>query len=215
MFPTPKGYISIPAAVDRVLRTLHGEPEEIPWHGDELDQAALHRGRERATKAQDWLVTELLAGRLVAQVSNIEVPSEYWTCYGAHTTASTGLLQPPEISASDYAEIAYKPCFIERSAFEDRLSMIDNPSVVPLKSKVEAQGAYDEHVEATQQNKGRSSSWREDEVWRKLNGVTRDRLRELRNESNFRSPEDRLPGLRKIGGKLAKGLSQITRTNSL
>jgi hypothetical protein len=124
MFPTPKGYISIPDAVDRVSRALHGDTKEIPWQGEELDQDVLHSGRKRTTEAQDWLVAALSAGRLVAEIGNIEVPAEYWTCYGAHTTAHTGLLQPPEISAEDYAEIAYQPCFIERSAFEKQLSKI-------------------------------------------------------------------------------------------
>ena len=57
----------------------------------------------------------------MVEIDNIEVPAEYWTCYGAHTTAHTGCLQPPEISAWDYAKLAYQPCFIERSAFEERL----------------------------------------------------------------------------------------------
>ena len=124
MFPTPKGYIDIPDAVDRVSRALHGEPETIPWHGKNLDKAVLERGREHTTDAQEWLIAELSAGRLVAEIGNIEVPAEYWTCYGAHTTAHTGCLQPPEISEGDYAEIAYRPCFIERSTFEERLSKI-------------------------------------------------------------------------------------------
>ncbi len=124
MFPTPKGYISIPDAVDRVSRALHGEPKTIPWHGKDLDEAVLRSGREQTTEAQEWLIAELSAGRLVVEVDNIEVPTEYWTCYGAHTTAHTGCLQPPEISASDYAELAHRPCFIKRSLFEKRLSKI-------------------------------------------------------------------------------------------
>ncbi len=124
MFPTPKGYISIPDAVDRVSRAYHGEPETIPWRGRTLDQAVLESGRAHTTEAQDWLIAELSAGRLVAEIGNIEVPAEYWTCYGAHTTAHTGCLQPPEISAWDYAELAYRPCFIERSVFEKQVSKI-------------------------------------------------------------------------------------------
>ena len=137
-FPTPKGYISIPDAVDRVLRTLHGEPKTVPWSEKDLDQeqkaegftlaldkAVLDRGRERDTEAQDWLITRLSAGRLVAEVGDVEVPAEYWTCYGAHTTAHTGIFQPPEMSAWVYpelAKLANQPCFIERSAFEEQLS---------------------------------------------------------------------------------------------
>lgn len=124
MFPTPKGYIDIPDAVDRVSRALHGEPETIPWRGKNLDQAVLENGRAHTTEAQEWLIAELSAGRLVAEIGNIEVPAEYWTCYGAHTTAHTGCLQPPEISAWDYAELAYRPCFIARSAFEKQVSKI-------------------------------------------------------------------------------------------
>ncbi|MCZ6847416.1 MAG: hypothetical protein O7F75_01060 [Alphaproteobacteria bacterium] len=124
MFPTPKGYISIPDAVDRVSRALHGEPETIPWRGKDLDQAVLESGRKQTTQAQEWLIAELSAGRLVVEIDNYEVPTEYWTCYGAHTTAHTGCLQPPEISAWKYAKLAYQPCFIERSAFEERLSKI-------------------------------------------------------------------------------------------
>ena len=121
MFPTPKGYISIPDAVDRVSRALHGEPKTIPWRGKDLDETVLRDGREQTTGAQEWLIAELSAGRLVVEINNIEVPTEYWTCYGAHTTAHTGCLQPPEIGAWDYAKLAYQPCFIERSAFEERL----------------------------------------------------------------------------------------------
>ena len=78
MFPTPKGYISIPDAVDRVSRALHGEPKTIPWRGKdldefaELDEAVLRSGREQTTEAQDWLIAELSAGRLVAQVGNFD-----------------------------------------------------------------------------------------------------------------------------------------------
>ncbi len=130
MFPTPKGYISIPDAVDRVSRALHGEPKTIPWCEEDsdgfvhLDEAVLRSGREQTMQAQEWLIAELSAGRLVAQVGNYEVPAEYWTCYGAHTTAHTGCLEPPEISAWDYAELAHRPCFIRRSVFEKRLSKI-------------------------------------------------------------------------------------------
>jgi hypothetical protein len=124
MFPTPKGYISIPDAVDRVLRARHGEPKTIPWRGKSLDPDVLESGRKQTTEAQEWLVAELSAGRLVAEINNIEVPAEYWTSYGARTTAHTGCLQPPEISGQDYAKIAYQPCFIERSAFEKQLSTI-------------------------------------------------------------------------------------------
>jgi hypothetical protein len=59
----------------------------------------------------------------LVEIGNIEVPTEYWTCNGARTTAHTGCLQPPEITG-DYAELAYRPCFIERGAFEKRLSKI-------------------------------------------------------------------------------------------
>ena len=148
MFPTPMGYISIPDAVDRVLRALHGEPEEIPWiDGDEpnkttLDEAVLARGRRQSTGAQEWLLAELVAGRLVAQARDHEIPAEYWTCNGAHTTAHTGCLQPPEVSASDYAEIAYKPCFIERSAFEKRLAKV--PGVRSPRGRKPGDGAIDD-----------------------------------------------------------------------
>ena len=139
MFPTPKGYISIPDAVDRVLRALHGEPEIIPWRGKDLDQAVLDSGRAQATEAQEWLIVELSAGRLVAEIGNVEVPTEYWTCNGAHTTAHTGCLEPPEISASDYAELAYRPCFIEREIFEARLSTIGG-----RQGRKPGDGAYDD-----------------------------------------------------------------------
>ncbi len=130
MFPTPKGYISIPDAVDRVSQALHGEPETIPWCEEDsdgvvqLDKAVLRSGREQTMEAREWLISEFSAGRLVVQVGNYELPAEYWTCYGAHTTVSTGCLQPPEINARDYAKLAYQPCFIERSAFEKRLLKI-------------------------------------------------------------------------------------------
>ena len=130
MFPTPKGYIDIPDAVDRVTRALHGEPKTIPWRGEdldefaELDEAVLRSGTEQTMEAQEWLVAELSAGRLVAQVGNYELAAEYWTCYGAYTTVHTGCLQPPEISAWDYAKLAYRPCFIERRVFEEQLSKI-------------------------------------------------------------------------------------------
>ena len=124
MFPTAKGDISIPDAVDRVSRALHGEPKTIPWRGKDLDETVLRDGREQTTEAQEWLIAELSAGRLVVEINNIEVPTEYWTCYGAHTTMHTGCLQPPEISVGDYAKLAYQPCFIKRSVFEKRLSKI-------------------------------------------------------------------------------------------
>ncbi len=129
MFPTPKGYISILDAVDRVSRALHGEPKTIPWRGKDLDEAVLRSGREQTTEAQEWLIAELSAGRLVVEIDNIEVPTEYWTCYGAHTTVHTGCLQPPEMDAGDYAKLAYRPCFIERRVFEKRLSTIGGGSI--------------------------------------------------------------------------------------
>ncbi len=194
-FPTPKGYISIPDAVDRVSRALHGEPETIPWRGKDLDQAALDSGRKQTTEAQKWLLAELSSGRLVAEIDNFEVPAEYWTCYGAHTTAHTGLLQPPEINTKDYAKIEYQPCFIERSAFEEQLSEISSqpvPAVQRLITKAEIQACYMQHVKDTRKAKGQAPTVLEDEAWRNANGVTRERLRELRSDN--RTPEEKKGG---------------------
>ena len=147
MFPTPKGYISIPDAVDRVSRALHGEPETIPWREEDsdgvvqLDPAVLRSGREQTMEAQEWLIAELSAGRLVAQVGDYEVPAEYWTCYGAHTTAHTGCLQPPEMDAGDYAKLAYRPCFIERRVFEKRLSTIGGGSITARRESAVSLGS--------------------------------------------------------------------------
>ena len=127
MFPTPKGYISLPDAVDRVSRALHGEPKTIPWCEEDadgavrLDEAVVRSGREQTVEAIEWMIAELSADRLAAQVGNYELPAGYWTGYGAYTTAHTGCLEPPEMDAGDYAKIAYQPCFIERGAFEERL----------------------------------------------------------------------------------------------
>ena len=124
MYPTPKGYINIPVAVTLLTRARHGKPETIPWRGKELDQAVLTRARKRATEAQEWLIAELSAGRLVVEIDDLEMPAEYWTCNEARTTVHTGRLQPPETSIPEYTELAHRPCFIERNAFKKRLSTI-------------------------------------------------------------------------------------------
>ena len=202
MFPTPKGYISIPDAVDRVSRALHGEPKTIPWRGKdldefaELDEAVLENGRKQTMEARDWLTAELSAGRLVAQVGNFELPAEYWTCNGAHTTVHTGCLEPPEINSLDYAKVAYQPCFIERSVFEERLFQ-QFDTARPIKrfaTSKETEEAYATRVASVREKTGRAPTFDADCAWGTEHSLLRDRVRELRANCSVRSNKDRKGG---------------------
>ena len=111
----PAGYITIPTAVDRILRARHGED----WGSRELaledgsvddikicdiggnivtaqhyDRQAIALARQQTRAAGEELRLALSAGTLAAVVDEgPEVPREYWQTGGADVTTHTGILE--------------------------------------------------------------------------------------------------------------------------
>lgn len=72
--------------------------------------------------------------------------------------------------------------------------------VKPLSAK-DAEKAYAEHVKATRREIGCVPTSEKDERWRKLHGLTRDRVRKLRNNCPERTEKDRRGGRRNLAKK--------------
>ena len=73
----------------------------------------------------------------------------------------------------------------------------DDAPAVSFKTKVETQRAYDEHVEYERKLTGHAPTARADEAWGKVHGLSREKTRELRDNSPARTDEDRRKGARK------------------
>ena len=121
MHPTPKGYIDLPDAVVAITSALNVPTEEAGV--TKPDPEVFDRGRVQASKARDWLRSELLNGNLVAEHDGLMVQAEYWSDGAARTTLNTGRFQMPEIDTGKYTPFANHPCFIEREAFEQRIAI--------------------------------------------------------------------------------------------
>ncbi len=77
-----------------------------------------------------------------------------------------------------------------------RFFAADAPAV-SFKTKVETQRAYDEHVKSERKQTGHAPTARADEAWGKVHGLSREKMRELRDNSPARTDEDRRKGARK------------------
>ena len=119
----PAGYITIPTAVDRILRARHGEDwgsRELALENESLDgikvrdidgniltgqpydREAVALARQQTRAAEEELLLALSAGKLDAEVDNGPmVPRKYWQTSGAGVTIHTG---SPELGAAAQPE---------------------------------------------------------------------------------------------------------------
>ena len=109
----PAGYLSIRDAVDRILRTTHGDDwgeQEVKFEtdaidgsmvldddslskGQPLDRQAVAKVRQQVSDAEVSLFSAFLTGDLGANIENgPPVPKSYWKSPSARTTVSTGIL---------------------------------------------------------------------------------------------------------------------------
>ncbi len=109
----PAGYLSIRDAVDRILRTTHGDDwgeQEVKFEtdaidgsmvlddhslskGQPLDRQAVAKVRQQVSDAEVSLLSAFLTGDLGANIENgPPVPQSYWKSPSARTTVSTGIL---------------------------------------------------------------------------------------------------------------------------
>lgn len=75
------------------------------------------------------------------------------------------------------------------------LLVADVPAVT-FATKAETWSAYDERVRAERELTGAAPTTKDDEAWRKEHGLSRVKMRELRNNSPARTDKDRMPGRR-------------------
>lgn len=111
----PTGYITIRDAIDRILRTTHGEDwgqqeieledEDIAVPGTDVgngkplytrpyNRTVVAEAKQQVTKAEEKLLYEFQNGNLIPEIEEgPPVPLHYWETSGSNTTIKTGLLQ--------------------------------------------------------------------------------------------------------------------------
>ncbi len=205
--PAPEGYIDLRSAINAYVKEVLGG-----WTPDSYVKVRLKKkeawqigvrarktvwrldggaGSKQNETAIEWLRDEFTAGWLiaVAVVSTTRekygLPARFWKDGAwARDTLHTGHVAQVH-DLHDWQGMVGQPVFIERSAFEDRLSEItgrqtSKPAAAYLEEDVDA--AYLARVEDTIEKTGQPPTKKEDEQWAMSKGLGRDRGRELRKK---------------------------------
>jgi hypothetical protein len=141
-----RGYISLSDAADEIVRRRFGDPKEIPWVEAEpmlfqgktgieesrnvmrLDEAAVAAGRRQMTVARRALRRALAAGRLIAEVDECTIPTDYW-----HFNPWRGTtLHIGTFETGDFAEETARPVGILQKEFRRWFSRAVHVKTAPL-----------------------------------------------------------------------------------